>query len=121
VKGINSTDIPVLIAHGDKDSVISFNGQSVISHREEIRKDNVFYYVGTGEQAGHNTILHSKHAIAYQEKVKNDLKNLKKEKEGDLTKEELVAFCKGVDHTLYSEVNEGLMGEIVDMFNKALK
>ena len=121
VKGINSTDIPVLIAHGDKDSVISFNGQSVISHREEIRKNNVFYYVGTGEQAGHNTILHSKHAIAYQEKVKNDLKNLKKEKEGDLTKEELVAFCKGVDHTLYSEVNEDLMGEIVDMFNKVLK
>lgn len=121
VKGINSTDIPVLIAHGNKDSVISFSGQSVISHREEIRKDNVFYYVGTEEQAGHNTILHSKRAVAYQEKVKADLKALKKEKDRNLTKEELVAFCEGVDHALYSEVNEELMGEIVSMFNKTLK
>jgi len=118
VKGINSTDIPVLIAHGDKDSVISFDGQSVISHRDEIRTDNVFYYVGKDEQAGHNTIMHSKAAVKYQKEVAEKLKQLKKEKGEALSREELKVFCATVNHSLYSEVNEELMRQIIDTFNK---
>ena len=120
VKGINSTNIPVYIAHGNRDFVISFGHQSVISHRDEIRKKNVTYYVGTGPQAGHNTILHSLRAIAYQEKVEKNLKRLKDAYDRDLTQEELTEFCNGVDHALYSEVNEELMQDILTMFNKAL-
>ena len=120
VKGINSTDIPVYIAHGNRDLVISFNHQSVISHRNEIRRNNVTYYVGTDAQAGHNTILHSLRAVAYQQKVKEDLKRLKKEYDRELTREEQAEFCNRVDHTLYSEVNGEMMQEILHMFNKAL-
>ncbi len=121
VKGINSTNVPVYIAHGNRDFVISFGHQSVISHRDEIRKKNVTYYIGTGAQAGHNTILHSLRAVAYQEKVKKDLELLEKQYDRDLTQEELTEFCNGVDHTLYSEVNMEMMQEILNMFNKALE
>lgn len=120
VDGINSTKIPVYIAHGNRDFVISFGYQSVISHREEIRKKNVTYYVGTDSQAGHNTILHSLRAVAYQEKVEKDLKRLKKEYDRELTPEEQAAFCDSVDHTLYSEVNGEMMRQILNMFDKAL-
>ena len=118
VKGINSTDIPVFIAHGNRDFVISFNHQSVISHKDEIRRKNVTYYVGTGTQAGHNTILHSERAVAYQKQVEKDLKRLKKEYDRELTPVERAAFCKQVDHALYSEVNGEMMQTIVNMFNK---
>ena len=118
VKGINSTKIPVFIAHGTRDFVISFNHQSVISHRDEIRQDNVTYYIGTGSQAGHNTILHSERAVAYQKQVEKELKQLKKEYDRDLTPEEMAKFCESVDHALYSEVNEEMMQAIVDMFNQ---
>ncbi len=121
VEGINSTNVPVYIAHGKRDFVISFGHQSVISHRDEIRKKNVTYYIGTGAQAGHNTILHSLRAVAYQEKVEKDLKRLKKECDRDLTQEELTEFCNSVDHTLYSEVNMEMMQDILNMFNKALE
>ena len=121
VAGINSTDVPVYIAHGNRDPVISFYHQSVISHRDEIRKQNVTYYIGTDAQAGHNTILHSPRAAAYQEKVEKDLKRLKKEYDRDLTQEELIDFCNGVNHALYSEVNMEMMQEIVNMFHKALE
>lgn len=121
VKGINSTKVPVYIAHGNRDLVISFGLQSVISHRDEIRKRNVTYYIGTGAQAGHNTILHSLRAVAYQEQVERDLKRLKKECGRDLTQEELTEFCNGVDHALYSEINMEMMQAILNMFNKALK
>lgn len=120
VKGINSTDIPVYIAHGNRDFVISFSHQSVISHRAEIREKNVTYYIGTDAHAGHNTILHSPRAVAYQKEVEKDLKRLKKEYDRELTQEELTEFCNGVDHTLYSEINMEMMQEILNMFNKAL-
>jgi len=120
VDGINSTDIPVYIAHGNRDFVISFEHQSVICHRSEIRKRNVTYYVGTDEQAGHNTILHSPRAVAYQEKVKKDLKRLKKEYDRELTQAEQAAFCDGVDHALYSEINTEMMRDILHMFDRAL-
>ena len=121
VDGINSTDVPVYIAHGNRDFVISFSHQSVISHRNEIRKRNVTYYIGTDAQAGHNTILHSLRAVAYQEKVEKDLKRLKKEYDRELTREELTEFCNSVDHTLYSEVNMEMMQGILNMFHKALE
>lgn len=121
VKGINSTDIPVYIAHGNRDLVIGFAHQSVISHRSEIRENNVTYYIGTDAHAGHNTILHSPRAVAYQEKVEKDLKQLKKKYDRELTQEELTEFCNNVDHALYSEINLEMMQEILDMFNKALE
>lgn len=120
VKGINSTNIPVYIAHGNRDLVISFGHQSVISHRNEIREKNVTYYIGTDAQAGHNTILHSLRAVAYQEMVEKALKQRKKEYDRDLTQTEMTEFCNGVDHALYSEVNGELMQAIVNMFHKVL-
>ncbi len=118
VRGINSTDIPVLIAHGTRDFVISYHDQAVISHRDEIRQNNVTYYVGNGPHAGHNTILHSERAVAYQKQVEKELKQLKKELDRDLTPEETAAFCKRVDHALYSEVNEELMQAVLKTFHQ---
>ena len=119
VKGINSTNVPVFIAHGIQDFVISFHHQSVISHKDEIRQNNVTYYVGTGAHAGHNTILHSERAVAYQKQVEQELKQLKKKIDRELTQEEKSDFCKRVNHTLYSEVNLEMMQAILDMFNKS--
>ena len=76
------------------------------------------YYVGTGVHAGHNTILHSERAVAYQKQVKKELKQLEKECDRELTQEEKVQFCKRVDHALYSEVNTEMMQAIVNVFNK---
>ena len=118
VKGINSTDIPVFIAHGTRDFVIGFHHQSITSHRDEIRQKNVTYYIGTGAQAGHNTILHSERAVAYQKQVDKELKQLKKEYDRELTQNEKAEFCKRIDHALYSEVNEEMMLSILNIFNK---
>lgn len=120
VKGINSTNIPVLIAHGDKDSVIDFNRQAVIAHRNKIRLENVFYYVGKEENSGHNTIMHSKEAVKYQKEIATKLEVFKEEKGKALSNDDLKVFCNDINHSLYSEVNEELMYQIVDMFNKTI-
>ena len=41
VQGINSVDIPVLIAQGVDDTVISYDGESIMAHKAEITNPNV--------------------------------------------------------------------------------
>lgn len=117
VKGINSTDIPVLIAHGDSDKIININRQAIYAHKNEIRKNNVLYYCATGVQSGHDTVWHSKESAVYQSGLEAEIKSVKKSK--TMPYEEKVAFFNGIDHRLYSEVNPELFEKIVKMFDSA--
>lgn len=121
VDGINSVDIPVLIAHGVKDKVISFKGQSIIAQRDLITNPNVEYYVATGAISGHDTIWHSQRAVEYQQLVASELLRLENEKDDDLSQEELIEFYSKVDDELYSEINYELMTEVVKLFESAIK
>ncbi|MBR2988203.1 MAG: alpha/beta fold hydrolase [Clostridia bacterium] len=120
VKGINSTDAPVFIAQGIDDSVITYQGQSVMAHKDEITNPNVQYYEGLGLQGGHESILNSINAIVYQNKVKSNLQKLKMENGGKLTRQQEIEFFQSVNHQLYSEVNCELMDKIIATFNSTL-
>lgn len=115
VQGINSTTVPVLIAHGENDKVINIGLQAIYAHKEELRKDNVQYYCATGVQGGHDTVWHSKKSAEYRQSLETQINSVKKNK--DMPYEEKVAFFEGIDHRLYSEVNEELFGKIVEMFD----
>ena len=115
VNGINSTDIPVLIAHGDRDNVININLQAIYAHKSEIRQNNVQYYCTTGVQGGHDTVWHSAASAVYQKGLEAEIKSVQKSK--NMTYEEKVTFFNGIDHRLYSEVNEELFDKIVKMFD----
>ena len=115
VTGINSTDIPVLIAHGENDKVIDIKYQAIYAHKNEIRKNGVQYYRATGSQNGHNTVWHSKESALYQTSLESKIKEVKKSK--TMSYEEKVAFFEGIDHRLYSEVNFELFEKIVEMFD----
>lgn len=117
VKGINSTDIPVLIAHGDSDNTININLQAIYAHQNEIRKNNVQYYRASGVQGGHDTVWHSKASAEYRSVMDPKIKSVKKSK--TMSYEEKVAFFDGIDHRLYSEVNAELFQKIVKMFDSA--
>ncbi len=120
IKGINSVNIPVLIAHGIDDKVITYGEQSIIAEKDKIINSNVKYLECFGLQGGHDTLWHSIDAIAYQKKVESQLEKLKIEKKRKLTNEEKAEFYKTVNHDLYSAVNEELMREIILTFNSAL-
>ena len=117
VKGINSTNISVLIAHGNNDNIINIGLQAIYAHKDEIRKNNVEYYCTGGVQGGHNTVWHSKQSAQYQTELQSQIKSVKKNK--TMSYEEKVAFFEGIDHRLYSEVNAELFGKIVKMFDAA--
>ena len=120
VRGINSVDIPVLIAQGIDDTIITYDKQSIAAHREEITNPNVIYYEGSGLQGDHNNIWHSIASCVYQSEVESGLKKLRMNKGEDLTDEEKKAYYRTVDHALYSEINGPLFEQILDMFNRQL-
>ena len=119
VKGINSVDVPVLIAHGVNDKVINYDLQSIICHRDEINNDIVEYYVGTEAHAGHESIWLSDRAAAYREEVKKGLDDREKDKGEKMSYEEKVDYYKNVDDRLYSEINYELFDRIIAMFGRA--
>ena len=119
IRGINESNIPVLVAHGTTDKTISYNNQSIIAYKDKITNPHVQYYVGEGLQGSHTGIWHSVKSEEYQQQVKAELKALQKTK-GELTYAEKAAFYATVDHALYSEVNEELMRQIVKMFDDNL-
>ncbi len=121
IRGINESNISVLIAQGIDDKIITFDGQSITAKMDEITNPNVVYYIGRGVQGDHNNIWHSERAACYQMAVESDLKLLEIQKGSELTKEEKAEYYKTVDHELYSEVNYDLMEQIVALFDGTLK
>lgn len=120
VRGINAANIPVLIAQGLEDKVITPDRQSIAAYKEQIVNSKVIFYEKTGLQGGHNEIWHSIASLEYQNEVALGLENLQAEKGEDLTAEEIVKYYQGVDHTLYSEINGELFAKILEMFHGEL-
>lgn len=121
VMGINTSGIPVLVAHGNKDMVISINHQSIFAHKDEITNPNVTWYTGTGSQSGHDSIWHSNAANEYQAKVKKQLKALEKKAGRELTIDEKANFVSGINHEKFSEINYDLFNKIIKMFDNVAK
>jgi len=120
VKGINSVDIPVLIAHGVDDTIITYDKQSITAHKAEITNPNVRYYEGYGAQGGHDSIWHSKESVAYKGEIDGRLKKLQMERGRDLTAQEKADFLQDVDHALYSAINPTLFAQILEMFDSQI-
>ena len=120
IRGINSCEVPVLVAQGIDDTIITYNGQSIMAYKDEITNPNVVYYEGLGLQGDHNNIWHSIQSCVYQSEVASGLKKLQMQKDRPLTDEEKIAYDAEVDHSLYSEINKPLFEQILTMFNEQL-
>ena len=121
VVGINSSDIPVLIAQGVDDDIISADRQSITAHLSEITNPNVTLYWGSGYQGSHTGIWHSTESEQYQRNVEGIIKTRELETGKTLDDAERAAIYASVDHRLYSEVNAELVDLIISTFDKGLE
>ena len=119
-KGISSVDIPVVVAQGIDDTIITYDKLSVTAYKKEITNPNVTYYEGFGLQGDHNNIWHSIDSAVYQKRVESELKKLEIEKGGKLTDDEKKAYYQTVDHSLYSQINKELFELILSTFDSVL-
>lgn len=120
VVGINSTDVPVLIAQGVDDTVITPDGQSVTAHLDELTNSSVTLYWGKGSQGSHTGIWHSVESEEYQRQIAGCIKKMEMELGRELTSSEKAEIYATVDHNLYSQVNLQLIELIIQTFEKGL-
>ena len=114
--GINAVDIPVVVAHGRRDKTISFAYQSIMSKRDAITNPNVVYYIGEGNNDGHNEIWHAPEAVDYKRLVDEQIKKAAK----NVDESQKIKLLAETDHELYSRVNGELFDLIADTFARAI-
>lgn len=110
VGGINSVDIPVFIAQGLYDKLIPHDTLSITAHADKITNPNVTIYYQNGIQGGHTDLMYSKHATIYRQGIQQKLEECK---HSTKQKRKIVS---SVDHELYSQVNDHLFDQIVDVY-----
>ncbi len=120
IKGINESNIPVFIAHGVDDKVITYDVQSIFAYKDKITNPSVRYYIGKGINSGHDSIWHSEKSLLYKMQVESELKLLQIKYGRELSEQEKIEFFKTVDNALYSEVNTDLLDQIIEMFNETV-
>jgi hypothetical protein len=122
VDGINRTDIPVIIIHGDQDKEIMYNGASIIAHRGEITNPNVVYKTcSTKNHNGHNDLFKSEAASNYIVEKNEEYKVLTDKYNGNIPDDVKTAYYEGVDKFKTSELDSDFMNEINSFFEKSLK
>jgi dienelactone hydrolase len=123
-EGINSTDTPVMIIHGTEDEVISYDGPSIMAHRDEITNPNaVFMTCSADKQNGHCTLYLAKSAVEYQAQLNAELEQLKAEYGGEenIPEDVLAGWYAAVDSKKASRLDEVFMQDAYKFFRDAVK
>jgi uncharacterized protein len=122
VHGINRSDIPILIIHGNGDESISYTGASIISHRDEITNPNAEFFTASKENHnGHKSLFRSDAAIEYNNKANQEYQELFDKYKGDLPDEVRAQFYKNLDKHQTSELDPEFMNEINRFFEEQLE
>ena len=121
VDGLNKSNVPALIIHGDNDDTVKYYGSAIIANQGRIRNQNVEYY--TFETEGKDThsgfFQTSEYIEYYNEKLKPVADELNAK--GDaVTDEEKEAFYSSVDKEKYNALNPDLIDIIDDFLEKLI-
>ncbi len=119
--GINKGSVPILIMHGDQDTVVGYDPISIISKKQQITNPNAEYYVFTGENAGHAGIFYSDDANAYIREINARWKEVTDRYNGDPIPDDVrEAFVATVDKTKCNIPNSVLIDTVDAFFEKNL-
>jgi alpha-beta hydrolase superfamily lysophospholipase len=119
IDGINKTTIPILIMHSKDDKVVKLE-DSILEKCKNLNKTNVIMKLFDDKE---HWIFISNDARKYNEKIKNELKELIKNYGGEnkIPKEEIEKFKEKIDYKLASEVDQDIMNQIVEFFDKLVE
>lgn len=119
--GINKVKIPVMVAHGINDTVIYYDGASIISHKDQITNPNAIFKTYDEEyHDGHNNIFASTENVIYSRQIVKDYDKLYDECGGDIPDDVLDEFYSNVDREIVSALNIEFFDEVSIFFEESL-
>ncbi|MBE6589905.1 MAG: alpha/beta fold hydrolase [Ruminococcaceae bacterium] len=117
IKGINKSDVPVLLIHGTEDELVTLETVSIVREASNIKNPNVqMLLVDAKGQSGHGSIFRHSDSTDYIEGVEAALKALKRDRGDAMVPEDLERFFSEVDKELYNRPNEELLLQIHEFF-----
>lgn len=121
VDGINSTDTPILIVHGNDDTTVGYEGAGTIAYRDEITNPNVQYKICDGEkQNGHNDLFMSLDAIAYEDEMNAEYEKLYEQYDENIPEEIEAEFYANIDKAKMNELDTAFMQDILTFYESAI-
>ena len=122
VNAINSTDTPILILHGSGDTTVGYDTVSIIAKKDGITNPNVRYLVCSEDRRdGHNNLLYSPAAMDYMDEVNETGSRLDEQYDGDVPEEVLRDYYASIDKSRVWELDPGVMGSILTLYQDAAK
>ena len=120
VDAINSTDVPVLLLHGNEDETVGYDTVSIISQKDSITNPNVEYVVCSKPgQNGHNNLFQSLESIAYIKELNEIYDGIYDQYDGDIPEDEERAFYAAADPFLTSKLDDEFMERVVGFYRSA--
>lgn len=121
VDGINHTDTPILIVHGNQDTVVGYTGAGIIAYSDTITNPNVQYKICDAEkQNGHNNLFMSLAAITYCNKIDQEYEKLHEQYGGNIPEKAEAEFYAGIDKCQTSELDSNFMQDILTFYESVI-
>jgi len=122
VDALNSTDTPVLILHGDKDTTVGYDTVSIISKKSQITNPNVQYIVrDQPPQNDHNRLFQSLDSIAYADEMNEIYQALYDQYDGKIPEDADREFYAGTDPFRASELDPDFMDTVAAFYQEAVQ
>lgn len=106
-KAIDSCSVPVFLAHGTKDRLITYKDLSLAHYYEGNNRAKLYK-----EDCDHSELLFSQRARLYKKECDKEIKKLSGKKRLD--------YVNSIDDNLYSEINLALFEEIVAFYKSCM-
>ena len=121
VDGINRSNVPTLIGHGELDDYVDYHRVSILSKREKITNPNAEFWTLTGHYANHEDIWRSEKANDYVMAFRGKVKQLGETLSGDALETALDQAYAEADRTVTNEPNTDMLETIEAFYSRILE
>ena len=116
-EAIDEGNVPALIIHCENDVTVSIEGSSIYAHKDEVTNENAeFMLYENMENAGHTTLLFTKEANDYREKIHDEYEHLETLYGGEIPEDIEAQFLDSIDSLKAQEANTELIKMISEFY-----
>ncbi len=120
-EAIEESQVPVMVIHGTRDGTVSYDGASIIAHREEIESPKVrFVTCSEAGRNGHSNLFFSQDALDYAAELRAEYMEQERIYGSNMPEDVSDAWYADVDRARTSERDEVFMQDVYDFYEEAL-
>ena len=121
IDGINRSDIPVMIIHGEKDQSVTYDGSGIIAYKDRITNPKVVYKTCTTPYRNdHKNLCITESAYQYRKEIKEGYQKLSSQYHHKVPKDIKASYYAAIDAWKASELDLAFMSSINRFFEETL-